>query len=202
MSSRSEKDRYRPDRDFADRVNCNGGMPPASRNHPVPTGGDTPANTAASSLERPAAIANQNDNRCSRRVTGGRPGEYRARRVDLPERRFLAVIATSSNGVLRRPVEAAQYTCGNCRRLLALHGIAASMSREGNCLDNAPMESSFGSLKTELVHRTRIGTRAEASRALFENIESSTTAGADTRASATGHRPRRESTWSRHGLHR
>jgi putative transposase len=38
--------------------------------------------------------------------------------------------------------------------------------RKGNCLDNAPMESFFGSLKTELVHRTRFGTRAEAKAAL------------------------------------
>ena len=45
------------------------------------------------------------------------------------------------------------------------------MSRKGNCLDNAPMESFFGSLKTELVHRTRFSTRREARAALFEYIE-------------------------------
>ena len=45
------------------------------------------------------------------------------------------------------------------------------MSRKGNCLDNAPMESFFGSLKTELVHRTRFRTRREARAALFEYIE-------------------------------
>lgn len=45
------------------------------------------------------------------------------------------------------------------------------MSRKGNCLDNAPMESFFGSLTTELVHRTRFQTRADAKRALFECIE-------------------------------
>ena len=45
------------------------------------------------------------------------------------------------------------------------------MSRKGNCLDNAPMESFFGSLKTELVHRTRFSTRREAKAALFEYIE-------------------------------
>ena len=48
---------------------------------------------------------------------------------------------------------------------------SASMSRKGNCLDNAPMESFFGSLKTELVHRTRFSTRREAKAALFEYIE-------------------------------
>ena len=45
------------------------------------------------------------------------------------------------------------------------------MSRKGNCLDNAPMESFFGTLKTELVHRTRFRTRCEAKAALFEYIE-------------------------------
>lgn len=45
------------------------------------------------------------------------------------------------------------------------------MSRKGNCLDNAPMESFFGALKTEMVHRTRFRTRTEARTALFEYIE-------------------------------
>ena len=44
------------------------------------------------------------------------------------------------------------------------------MSRRGNCLDNAPMESFFGSLKTELVHRTAFPTRAAARRAIFEYL--------------------------------
>ncbi len=85
--------------------------------------------------------------------------------------RLFPAIATSIHWMLRRPVEAAQYACGDYQRLLGLHGIKASMSRKGNCLDNAPMESFFGSLKTELVHRTRFGTRAEAKAALFEYIE-------------------------------
>ena len=46
-----------------------------------------------------------------------------------------------------------------------------SMSRKGNCLDNAPMESFFGSMKSELVHRTRFATREHAKRALFRWIE-------------------------------
>ena len=73
--------------------------------------------------------------------------------------------------MLRRPVEPALYACGDYRKLIRLHGIKASMSRKGNCLDNAPMESFFGSLKTELVHRTRFRARREATAALFEYIE-------------------------------
>jgi len=45
------------------------------------------------------------------------------------------------------------------------------MSRRGNCLDNAPMESFFASLKTERIHEARFRTRAEARAAVFEYIE-------------------------------
>ena len=45
------------------------------------------------------------------------------------------------------------------------------MSRRGNCLGNAPMESFFGTLKTELVYRTSFPTREAAKRAIFEYVE-------------------------------
>ena len=45
------------------------------------------------------------------------------------------------------------------------------MSRRGTCLDDAPMESFFGSLKTEPVHRTTFPTREAARRAIFEYVE-------------------------------
>ena len=45
------------------------------------------------------------------------------------------------------------------------------MSRRGNCYDNAPMESFFHTLKTELVYHERFRTRAEAKAAIFEWIE-------------------------------
>ncbi len=63
-----------------------------------------------------------------------------------------------------------QYASGDYRKLLKAHGARASMSGKGNCLDNAPMESFFGSLKTELVHRTRFASRREAKAGLFEYI--------------------------------
>ena len=74
-------------------------------------------------------------------------------------------------GLIHHSDRGVQYACGDYRKLLRLHGIKVSMSRKGNCLDNAPMESFFGSLKTELVHRTRFSTRREAKAALFEYIE-------------------------------
>jgi putative transposase len=45
------------------------------------------------------------------------------------------------------------------------------MSRKGNCYDNAPIESFFGTLKTELVHHRRYGTREEAEREIREYID-------------------------------
>jgi len=64
-----------------------------------------------------------------------------------------------------------QYASGDYRDELALAGIVASMSRRGNCYDNAHCESFFHSLKTELVYRKNFATREEASREIFEWIE-------------------------------
>jgi putative transposase len=50
-------------------------------------------------------------------------------------------------------------------------GILLSMSRKGNCWDNAPMESFFGTIKVELVHLRRYRTREEATREIREHIE-------------------------------
>jgi len=47
----------------------------------------------------------------------------------------------------------------------------ASMSRRGNCYDNAPIESFWGTLKNELVHHRRYATRREAMREITEYIE-------------------------------
>ena len=64
--------------------------------------------------------------------------------------------------MLRRPLESAQYASEPYQAVLARHGLRCSMSRRGNCLDNAPMESFFASLKKERVHQARFRTRAEA----------------------------------------
>src|SRR5215472_3934199 len=85
-------------------------MPPAFRNHLVPTACGTPAPTAASSLAMPAAIAAQNRRRSSRPATGGRPGDDNGARPDRSERRFRMFIATSFVKVLRRPLEFAHYS--------------------------------------------------------------------------------------------
>ena len=64
-----------------------------------------------------------------------------------------------------------QYTSHAYRRLLTRHKAVASMSRPGNAYDNAPMESFFATLKSELVHHRHFQTRDQAKQAIFEYIE-------------------------------
>jgi putative transposase len=64
-----------------------------------------------------------------------------------------------------------QYASSDYQRLLSDAGIVCSMSRKGNCYDNAPVESFFASLKRELVHRHTFNTRDEARQAIFWWIE-------------------------------
>lgn len=64
-----------------------------------------------------------------------------------------------------------QYTSGDYQRLLSQHGIQVSMSGTGNCYDNAPMESFFAQLKTDLVYHERYPTRQAARSSIFRYIE-------------------------------
>lgn len=74
-------------------------------------------------------------------------------------------------GLLHHSDRGSQYACELYRSILAEHGMTASMSRPGNCYDNAVAESFFGTLKSELVHRRRFATRAQARGEVFEWIE-------------------------------
>jgi len=73
--------------------------------------------------------------------------------------------------VLRRPVESAQYTSDDFQQLLKAQGITCSMSRRGECWDNAAMESFFSSMKTERLSRKVYRTREEARSDVFDYIE-------------------------------
>src|SRR5213596_4281801 len=65
----------------------------------------------------------------------------------------------------------AQFASAAYRQLLAQHGLIASMSRKGNCYDNAYIESFWSSLKYELVYHQRFATYAQARLAIFDYIE-------------------------------
>lgn len=74
-------------------------------------------------------------------------------------------------GLIHHSDRGSQYCAHDYRALVDQFGLTASMSRKGNCYDNAPMESFWGSLKNELVHHRRFVTRAEAEAAIREYIE-------------------------------
>jgi transposase InsO family protein len=87
-----------------------------------------------------------------------------ALRMALSQRRSArALIVHSDRG--------SQFASAACRHLLAEHGLVASMSRPGNCYDNAFIESFWSTLKYELVYHHRFATRAEARTAIFDYIE-------------------------------
>jgi len=74
-------------------------------------------------------------------------------------------------GLIHHSDRGSQYCAYAYRDLVAQFGMRASMSRKGNCYDNAPMESFWGTLKNELVHHRRYATRAEAQASIQEYIE-------------------------------
>lgn len=74
-------------------------------------------------------------------------------------------------GACITPTGASQYASATYRQQVGAAGLLPSMSRAGNCYDNAAMESFWGRLKTELVHRRKFASRAEARLAIFEYVE-------------------------------
>jgi putative transposase len=74
-------------------------------------------------------------------------------------------------GLLHHSDRGSQYTSTGYQDTLVQAGMVVSMSRTGNCYDNAVMESFWGSLKCECTSRMRFATRAKAKQAIFEYIE-------------------------------
>lgn len=74
-------------------------------------------------------------------------------------------------GVVHHSDRGSQYACTDYREALEKYRFEISMSRRGNCYDNAPMESFFRSLKVEWLFGRRFSTRAEAQGAIFRYIE-------------------------------
>jgi putative transposase len=74
-------------------------------------------------------------------------------------------------GLIHHSDRGRQYSSYGYQALLRRYGITPSMSRKGNCYDNAYMESFFSTLKRELVHGERYRTREEARLSIFEYVE-------------------------------
>jgi transposase InsO family protein len=76
-----------------------------------------------------------------------------------------------AKGVIHHTARGVQYAAGDYQALLVRSGMTASMSRKGDCYDNAVAESFFATLEWEVIERADWHTRLEARRALFEYIE-------------------------------
>lgn len=109
----------------------------------------------------------------SRRVVGwdmrdtldGGAGARAALRMAIAQRRPPA-------GLIHHSDRGSQYACGEYQALLAQHGMRPSMSRKGDCWDNAVAESFFATLEQELIARRHWATRQKARRAIVWYIES------------------------------
>lgn len=77
---------------------------------------------------------------------------------------------TPSSGLIHHSDRGRQYASYAYQELLKEYGIIPSMSRSGNCYDNAYVESFFGTLKTELIHGERYRSRLEARLSIFEYV--------------------------------
>lgn len=93
--------------------------------------------------------------------------------TDLVVRAFVQAVSTRrpAPGLIHHSDRGSQYCSHEYQALLRGCEVSVSMSRKGNCYDNAPIESFFGTLKTELVHHRRYQTRAEAEREISEYID-------------------------------
>ena len=74
-------------------------------------------------------------------------------------------------GLIHHSDRGSQYCAHDYQKMLRQFGMQASMSRKGDCWDNVPMESFWGSLKNELIHHRRFTTREQAKREITEYIE-------------------------------
>lgn len=107
----------------------------------------------------------------SRRVVGWAMSQHIDRHLVLNALDMALKSRRPPRGLLHHSDRGSQYASEDYQQLLAAYGIQCSMSRKGNCWDNAVAESFFSSLKMELVHEADFATHEQARAALFEYIE-------------------------------
>ena len=108
---------------------------------------------------------------CSRKVVGWAMADHLRAELCLDALSMAVERRRPAAGLLHHSDRGVQYACDAYRLFLERHGLVASMSRRGNCYDNAVVESFFGTLKTELVHHEHYATREQARRSIFEYVE-------------------------------
>jgi putative transposase len=109
--------------------------------------------------------------RCTRRCVGWAFSETLATTLPLAALEMALQQRQPPDGLVHHSDRGVQYASAAYRQRLAQAGVIPSMSRRGNCYDNALMESFWSTLKCGLIHRTHFATRAQARAAIFEWIE-------------------------------
>lgn len=107
----------------------------------------------------------------SRRVVGWAMGHRIDQALTLRALRMALDSRELNAGLMHHTDRGSQYAAGDYRKLLKARGIRCSMSRKGNCWDNAVAESFFGTLNSELVDRRSWSTRSHARAAIVDHIE-------------------------------
>jgi putative transposase len=108
---------------------------------------------------------------CSRKVVGWSTSESLADELTLEALDRALLERRPKAGLLHHTDRGSQYASYEYQKKLEQRGLVPSMSRKGNCWDNAPIESFFATFKTELVYQQRFATREQARGAIFEYIE-------------------------------
>jgi putative transposase len=107
----------------------------------------------------------------SRKVVGWAMGRRIDRTLVLAALQMAIITRNPAAGLVHHSDRGVQYACHDYQRVLADAEMVPSMSRTGNCWDNAVAESFFSTLKHELVHRRDFASHDEARAALFHYIE-------------------------------
>lgn len=107
----------------------------------------------------------------SRLVVGWSMADHMESRLVVDALKMAIARRLPEEGLLTHSDRGSQYASEHYQTLLLDHGIECSMSEKGQCWDNAPMESFFGTLKKELVHDEDYHTREQAKSSIFEFIE-------------------------------
>ena len=106
----------------------------------------------------------------SRKIVGWAMDEAMPQELTQTALRMALGLRAPAPGLMHHSDRGSQYAAGDYRAILESRGIIVSMSRKGNCWDNAPMESLNGTVKVECVYLTRFATRDQARRELIEFI--------------------------------
>jgi putative transposase len=107
----------------------------------------------------------------SRRVVGWSMSQSMERGLVLDALRMALSRRNPGVGVLHHSDRGSQYASEDCQKLLGEYAMTCSMSRKGNCWDNAVVESFNATIKTELIHRATWNTREEVRAAIYNYIE-------------------------------